>query len=160
MRKLDQLTSTLGKENLAVSIMFVINFLWPLSFIYVNEHKFSPFQTNLARGISIVVTHIFLCRLMGIDLNYKSSYDFKYLLIRNTLILFHQIVYAGMHFVVSLQVNNTISMSGPLFVFVIDYYINGVTINKKQAVGIVLGILGVILAVNADYFMSLLDNSY
>jgi drug/metabolite transporter (DMT)-like permease len=57
-------------------------------------------------------------------------------------------------------VNNTISISGPLFVFLIDYYINGVTINKKQIVGIALGILGVILAINADYFMSQLNDDY
>lgn len=140
--------------------MFSSTLIWPISFIYVNEHKISPFQTYLARGIAIFITHTLLCRLMGIDLDFKSTHDFKYLVVRNTAMLIHQLCYAGMYFVVSLPVNNTILMSGPLFVFLIDYYLNGITINKKQAVGIVLGIMGVVLTVNADYIMSWLDGNY
>lgn len=160
MQKVDWLTSLLGRENLAILMMLGTTLIWPVSFIYVNEHKLSPFQTNLARGLAIFVTHTILCRLMGIDLDFKSKHDFKYLMIRNTIMIFHQLCFTGMHFVVSLSVNNTIAMSGPLFVFVIDYYINGITINKKQAVGIFLGILGVILTVNGDYFMTWLYYDY
>lgn len=94
---------------------------------------------------------------MGISLDFKTSYDLKGLMVRNTAIFIHQVIYTGMFFVVSAPVNHTITISGPLFVFLIDYYINGVKINKKQATGVAMGIIGVIITVNAEYLMSLYD---
>ena len=97
--------------------MIVANFLWPISFIYVSHHNFSPFQTILVRGTSICITHILLFLYLGISLDFKLSYDLKYLNIRNGLILIHQVIYTGMYFVLSFPLNNSISITGPLFVF-------------------------------------------
>ncbi len=140
--------------------MIIANFLWPISFIYVSHHKFSPFQTILVRGTSICITHILICLYLGISLDFKSSYDLKYLNVRNGLILIHQIIYTGMYFVLSFPLNNSICITGPLFVFVIDYYLNGITINKSQAIGIAVGFIGIFLNINGDYFMKLIDPNY
>lgn len=65
-----------------------------------------------------------------------------------------------MYFVLSFPLNNSISITGPLFVFIIDYFINGVTINKGQAVGIFLGFFGIFLNINGEYLMKLIDPNF
>lgn len=140
--------------------MTISNLLWPTSFFYVSQHHFSPIQTNLARGLSICFTHIIICSFLGISLDFKSSQDIKYLLIRNTLIGFHQVVYTAMYFVLSYPLINSITITGPLFVFVIDYYINGITINRMQAIGIAIGFAGILININGDFLMTLIDPTY
>jgi drug/metabolite transporter (DMT)-like permease len=85
---------------------------------------------------------------LGIDLHVKSAADMKNILLRNTLIGFHQLVYAAMHFVLSFPLVNSIIITGPLFVFVIDYYLNGVTINQTQILGIIVSFAGILLSIN------------
>ena len=41
--------------------------------------------------------------------------------------------------------------------FVVDYFVNGVKINSKQAVGVGVGLVGVILAGNGRVIMELMD---
>jgi drug/metabolite transporter (DMT)-like permease len=159
-RCLEVITSKIGTENLAISLMVTANLMWPLGFLYVTEHHFSPFQTSLARGLSICLTHILICRVFGIDLDFRSWHDIKYLFIRNSLIIFHQIVYAGLHFILPFPLVNSIIITGPLFVFVIDYYINNITITKGQAVGILIGFAGVLININGEYVMSVIDPSF
>lgn len=53
-----------------------------------------------------------------------------------------------MYFVVPSPIINVISLTGPLFVFILDYYLNGVAINSKQLYGIIIGFSGVLLTVN------------
>ena len=60
-------------------------------------------------------------------------------------------------FVLPLPIIHTISSSGVLFVFMIDYLQNGVTINQKQAYGIIAGIVGVLLTTNGSLIMRYFD---
>jgi drug/metabolite transporter (DMT)-like permease len=136
------------------------NLLFPFAFLYVSEHHFSPFQTSLARGVSICVTHIVICLFFGISLDFKSTYDLKYLFIRNSLMVVNQVVYTGMHFVLSFPLINSISITGPLIVFIIDYYLNGVTINRNQVIGIIIGFVGILININGDFLMTLTDETY
>jgi len=55
---------------------------------------------------------------------------------------------------------NSITITGPLFVFVIDYYINNITITKSQAYGILIGFVGVLININGEYIMSWIDPSF
>jgi hypothetical protein len=102
------------------------NILFPIAFIYPSEHKFHPVVNNLQRGIAIVGTHIIICKYFGISLDFPSKSDFKYLLMRNTIMLFHQIFYSAMYFVISYPILNTIMLVAPLSVFALDYYINNI----------------------------------
>jgi len=76
---------------------------------------------------------------------------------RNIIMLVQQMAYTAMHYVVSLPVLNILSISGSIFVFVLDYFLHGVKISGKQLVGIVAGILGVLVTVNGEFIMSILD---
>ncbi len=63
-------------------------------------------------------------------------------------------------FVIPLPISHTISCSGVIFVFLIDYFINGVQINRNQCIGIFIGILGVLMTGNSKLILIFLDNSY
>lgn len=160
MALVNKASNKLGTENLAITLMTIANLLWPLSFLYVSQHHFSPFQTNLARGASICITHILVCNYLGINLDFKSSRDIKYLIIRNSLIAIHQIIYTAMHFVLSFPLLNSISITGPLFVFIIDYYLNGITINRTQVIGIVVSFAGILININGDFLMTFIDPDF
>ena len=57
-------------------------------------------------------------------------------------------VLAFSQFYIPLPVVHTIGSSGVIFIFIIDYYLNGVKVNRKQIMGIIIGIIGLILTVN------------
>lgn len=62
---------------------------------------------------------------------------------------FYSVIFSISQFVIPLPISHTISCSGVIFVFVIDYFVNGVEINRKQGVGIGVGILGVLMTGNS-----------
>ena len=62
-------------------------------------------------------------------LDIKSPSNMKYLMIRNIPMALHQMLYSFMYFVISYPILNTITATGPIFVFIIDYYMNGIAIN-------------------------------
>jgi drug/metabolite transporter (DMT)-like permease len=98
--------------------------------------------------------------MLGIELDFKSIFDLRQLFQRNTIMVLHQFYYFLLHFVLSLPTINTILLSGPLFVFILDYFLNGVTITKHQLASIAVGICGVAMTVNADLLMALIDPTY
>jgi len=123
---IDRITQVISKETLAILIAMSSHLSFPLGFVYINEHKFHPILSNLQRGLSIIISHAIICLIFGISLDFKSKDDLKYLLIRNSIIVVHQLIYSGMYFVVSYPVLNTINLIGPISVFFLDYFINGV----------------------------------
>ena len=65
-----------------------------------------------------------------------------------------------MHYFLPFPVTNALTLTGPLFVFLIDYLLNNITCNRKQAVGITAGLVGVVIASNSDYFLTFIDLDY
>ena len=59
-----------------------------------------------------------------------------------------------------LSIVHTINGSGPIFVFIIDYSLNGVRVNGKQVVGLVVGIIGLVLTINGGMLMKWVDPAY
>lgn len=55
---------------------------------------------------------------------------------------------------------HTISCSGTLFIFMIDYLLNDMKINAKQAVGIGIGFVGALLATNGKLITKWIDPDY
>jgi|LakMenEpi03Aug12_release.lakeMendotaPanAssembly.Ray.scaffolds.fasta_scaffold1209799_2 drug/metabolite transporter (DMT)-like permease len=64
-------------------------------------------------------------------------------------------IYSGIislsQFILPLPIVHTINSSGVIFVFIIDYFINGIQINKRQAIGITIGLIGVLVVGNQRY---------
>jgi len=129
-------------------MVFISQFFWPISFLYASEQGFHPIEINLTRGFSVLTTHYLICRWYGIDLDFKNSHNLKYQFIRNVPALIQQIIYTVCFFILPIPINHTIALGGSLFVFLADYHIFGVKVNKKQAFAIVIGLIGVLLTVN------------
>lgn len=51
-------------------------------------------------------------------------------------------------FILPLPIIQTLNCSGTLLIFLIDFIVNDVKINFKQAIGIAVGILGTIITTN------------
>lgn len=63
-------------------------------------------------------------------------------------------------FILPLPITHTIGSSGTIFIFIIDYFMNGTKINIKQGIGIGIGLFGVFLTSNGQLITKILDPSY
>ena len=141
-------------------MMMVTNLMWPWWFYYVSGHNVSAWETTLARGSAVTLSHMVILWFLGMTADFKTWFDLKSTFIRNSIIVVHQIVYSQTHFYLPYPVTNAITLTGPLFAFVVDYYMNGIEVNKKQIIGILAGVLGVILASNSQFILYLIDDDY
>jgi drug/metabolite transporter (DMT)-like permease len=112
------------------------------------------------RGLALVVITFILARVYDIGLEFKSPFNFKYLCIRSLFIFAHGIGFSGVQFYLPLPIVHTINSSGPLFIFIMDYFMNGVKINNKQLMGIIIAVLGVAITVNGESVMEFMDDDY
>ena len=125
--------------------------------IYPIEHNFSAFETNIIRGICVILFTYWIAYRDHTDLYYVYRSSFWLLILRNICILTWVTMSVGSLYYLSLSVSNSINIFGSLSVFIWDSYIYGITINKNQKIGGVLGFLGAILIINSNYIYSLID---
>jgi drug/metabolite transporter (DMT)-like permease len=90
-------------------------------------------------------------------MDYRNTENFYNLNVRNGIIAMHGMFYAFSNFYLPLPILSTIYSTGPIFVFILDYYINRITINRSQFYGIIFGIVGVIFTVNGGIFINYFD---
>jgi drug/metabolite transporter (DMT)-like permease len=89
-------------------------------------------------------------------MTYKNPYNFKILLLRSQLLTLYFVVFALTQFYLPQPIIQTINSCGPIFIFVLDYLINGVKITKSQSIGVLLAIIGVLITINGDYILELI----
>lgn len=70
------------------------------------------------------------------------------------------IVLAIIQFFLTQPIINTLTNTGPLFIFLLDYKINGITITRSQFWGVIFGVVGVIMTVNGDFVIHLINPEY
>lgn len=66
-------------------------------------------------------------------------------------------ILAIVQFYLPLPIVHTLGCTGIAFVFILDFYINGTTINKKQFIGLVFCIFGIILTTNGKWMVNLIS---
>jgi drug/metabolite transporter (DMT)-like permease len=71
--------------------------------------------------------------------------------------IIHGFCFALSQFILPLPIVHTIGCSGTLFVFIFDYILNSIKINSKQAIGIVIGLIGALMATNGQVLTIILD---
>jgi drug/metabolite transporter (DMT)-like permease len=120
----------------------------------------SPVETSLLRGITNVVLNVLIARYYGMTLDYKYDVNFSNLLKRNGIMVLHGIAIATAQFYLPLPIVYTINFFAPIFIFIIDYFENGVRINKTQLYCLITGVLGIICTINSDLVSKLLDSDY
>lgn len=97
---------------------------------------------------------------------YKMGFDFKYdvnfnnVIKRNGTMVIHGLAMAAAQFYLPLPIVYTISCSAPLYIFILDYCENGVTINKFQLYSLILGLIGILCIVNVELVKTLFDPDY
>ena len=88
------------------------------------------------------------------DTSFKDPYNFRILLIRNVFAGIQNIMFTVSQFYLTQPIVQTLNTSAIIFIFVQDYFINSVTITRKQFYGVILGIIGVLLTVNGDFIIT------
>lgn len=73
---------------------------------------------------------------------------------------FHSVFFSLSQYVLPLPIVHTISCTGVLFIFIVDYFMFGNKINWLQSVGILIGIIGSIIASNGRLLTKMIDPSY
>lgn len=141
-------------------LTILANCLWPIGWLYCNENKISFAESTMARGICTLIFSYIGCRLTDSPSILKYSGNFKLLLARSIFMTMHSFFTGLAQFILPLPLVHTIACSGTLFVFIIDYLMNGTKINSRQAIGIVIGIIGVLLASNGKLITKMVDPSY
>ena len=128
-----------------------------LGFIYVNEHNFSPIMTNLVRGLlNIIICHTVM-KHQSMDMTFKSATSLKWNIFRNTIMVAEGLAYAAIQFYMPLPICITLNSISPIFIYLYDYFLYGITINKKQIIFLIISLLGVIFTANGQYLSSLID---
>lgn len=126
--------------------------IWFFSFIYPNEHQVEFYQTCLTRGYGLMIVGYVAAKRENIPLAFEGEVLRK-MNVRNMLMIFFGWNLALSQFYLPLPIVHTISGAGSIFVFVVDYFLNGVGITAKQLVGVIVGFVGLSLTVNGNIIM-------
>ena len=108
----------------------------------------------------MILINFAIARVYGMDLSYRDPYNFRILLVRNVLVGVQNTMFTLAQFYLSQPIVQTMNTSSILFIFILDYFLNGVTLTKKQFYGVIFGILGVLLTVNGDLIISTINPGF
>ena len=115
------------------------------------------FETALARGIAVLFLNFIIARIFNIDIDFKDAHNLKFLNQRNIIVTLQGIIYTLSNFYLPLPIVSTLNCTGPIFIFVLDYYMNGTKLFRSQIYGVLIGLAGVIFTVNGAILLSFLD---
>lgn len=85
---------------------------------------------------------------------------FGWLVARNMIMSIHSLVFSVSQFILPLPIVHTLSCTGVLFIFIVDYLMFGTKINSKQTIGIIIGIVGSMVASNGRLITQYFDPTY
>ena len=134
--------------------------IFPLGFLYTNENNFNVCEAFLIRSIATVSINFMISRYFHMDIEYKDPSNFRILFVRNLFVTVQSIIYTVAQYYLPQPILQTIHTTGALFVFILDYKINHVTITKKQFYGVMLGVAGVLLTINGELIVRAFDPTY
>lgn len=161
MQALKICQGVLGEDNTAFILVFLGNVFWVLSLMYSAEmQNMDVIAMGRWRGIATFTINAILCRIYGYSWAFSMK-DINKLTLRNILSSTHAITMVlGLHYLTS-PVVHTIANSGPIIVFVMDYFRNGRTVTRVQFYGIIVTSLGLLITVNGSiilYMLGLREN--
>ena len=148
-----------NRDYLAASLVAFGSIIYNAGFIYTNERKIHPIFNGLARGLTLYVITLVYCSFKGLDLTFKSQYNFKWLSIRNTIMVIQALCFSWSMYYLPLPIAFTINASSPIFVAVLDRFLFGIKPNKVQVIWLLVAFMGVILTVNGNKIMSCLTHN-
>ena len=145
---------------MSFAYMTMAQILFPASYIYASQQNLQMAEINLFRSIVLMLICLFIAKRKQIDLQKSIRVNFHKFLVRNIAVLIHAYAIFLCHYYLSVSAIHTINSIGPLIVFIWDYFIYGITINRRQFLGIIVGISGMLLTVNAASIYLLFDSNF
>jgi drug/metabolite transporter (DMT)-like permease len=112
------------------------------------------------RGIVSIVLNVAIVRYYDMGLDYKYDVNFKNILKRNVIVVIHGLAITAAQFYLPLPIVHTINFFAPIFIFIIDYFENGVRINKTQFYFLLFSVLGLLCTINNELMSKLIDKNY
>ena len=149
-----------GTQKISYILFSISQVIFPLSFLYANNNKMSPVETSLLRGIASILLNFFIARYYNMTLDFKYDVNFTNLIKRNGLLVFHGFAITTAQFYLPLPIVHTVSFFAPIFIFVIDYFENGIRINKTQFFCLFAGVIGILCTINSELVSKILDKNY
>jgi hypothetical protein len=150
---------TIGVDYTAYLMTLISNAFWVMGFLFGSENTKLNFVTITRwRGIGTVAMNATICMAYGYSFNF-AGVDFFKLIVRNVLSAVHGISLAIAFRFLPAPLVHTISNSGPIIVYVMDYFRNGTTISKRQFIGIVATTITLFIMINSSLILYLLGIS-
>jgi drug/metabolite transporter (DMT)-like permease len=104
---------------------------------------------NFWRGFSTVLLNFLIIRMQGRSLEFRNRLDLSLLNWRSVYCSIHGLMISIALYYLPPPIVHTINASGPIIVFVIDYFRNGTAVVYLQLLGIFIATLGLLLTINA-----------
>lgn len=105
----------------------------------------------------------YICRMMNLNIQYKSPKSWRVLLERHTSFILQGFVLAGVQFVMPLGIVHTLASGGPIITLILQRilrknHVHHITGKKLQ--GCFIAFIGIILTSNGKFIYSYFDESF
>jgi drug/metabolite transporter (DMT)-like permease len=154
------LVEKFGLERVSYCLGIFAQCVYPLAFLYANDKKINPVETSLIRGILLMVINFAIIRYYDMGVDFKYDVTWWNLFKRNGIVVIHGLAITAAQFFLPLPIVHTINFFAPIFIFIIDYFENGVRINRAQFTSLMVGVLGIITTLNDELVAKLMDPEY
>jgi drug/metabolite transporter (DMT)-like permease len=153
MKAVTACQSILGIDNTAYLLTFIGSTFWVFGLMFAAENKKLDFvATTQWRGIATIIINAILCRYYGDTWDFHAS-DRSKLHMRNMLSSIQGLSLSlGLKYL-SEPIVHTISNSGPIIVYVMDYFRNGRKVGTRELWGIIISSIGIVVTVNASLIL-------
>jgi drug/metabolite transporter (DMT)-like permease len=107
-----------------------------------------------------MVMNFAIIRYYDMGLDYKYDINFKNIFKRNLIVVIHGLAITAAQFYLPLPIVHTINFFAPIFIFIIDYFENGVRINKVQLYFLLCSVLGLMCTINNELVNNILNSGH
>ena len=109
-------------------------------------------ETSILRGFVTFLGGYLICQQRGDQMDYRKG--FWTLTLRNSLMVINSITIATLQFYVPLPIIHTVGALGPVFVVILEYFLESKKITAKQGLGIGISFIGTFFVSNAHLLTS------
>lgn len=113
------------------------------------DKRINSIYMGMLRGFGVLLFSWLLAQCYNIRIDFPDSRDLRILNVRNFFMTVHGFCFAISFHYLEAPVVYTIANTGAIFVFVLDYLLNGAGVTQKQLAGIFSASIGIVLAVNS-----------
>lgn len=148
---IDEAAEKHGRHKMSLILQFISQLIFLVVVFYQKTHAYIPQSTLLFyRSLTTVVVCLIISDIYGIGINIENSSSFRWLTFRSLIICFQQTLYY--YFITQISVAQVIliASSGPILIFILDYLINHININKKEILGCLITMMGVAVVIKPD----------